>query len=243
MESWSYGSEGKGLLFTDEMDLPVDAFAISRRPLIGWDLKPSTDFEAVESMEFMDSGFADMNKKSFYGNTSMGIFGVEFGDDSAKRVVSPACMITSSSYYGEEESGSKHSSSLMESNSQESSLIDLKLGRLTDYRDTHDGKFLNESSVVSSVRPALMAKKARTTSSYSHTPCCQVFGCNMDLSSSKDYHKRHKVCEAHSKTAKVIVNGIEQRFCQQCSRLVFSFLRSFALQFDLLVCEIFVVVI
>ncbi|XWS23068.1 hypothetical protein CRYUN_Cryun29cG0090000 [Craigia yunnanensis] len=218
MESWSYGSEGKCFLFTDEIDLPVDAFARSRKALIGWDLKPSTDSEAVESMEFMDFGFADMNKKPFYGNTSMGIFGAEFGIDSAKRVVSPTCMITSSSYYGEEECGSKHSSSLMESNSQESSLIDLKLGRLTDYRDAQDGKFLKKTSVVSSIRPALMAKKARTTSSYSHTPCCQVFGCNKDLSSAKYYHKRHKVCEPHSKTAKVIVNGIEQRFCQQCSR-------------------------
>ncbi|OMO93523.1 Transcription factor, SBP-box [Corchorus capsularis] len=199
------------------MDLPVDSYARSRKALIGgWDLKPSTDFEAVESMELMDFGFADMNKRPFYGNTSMGIFGAEFGNDSAKRVVSPTCMFTSSSYYGDEESGSKHSSSLMESNSQESSLIDLKLGRLADYRDAHDGNFLKETSVVSSVRPALMAKKPR--SSYSHTPCCQVYGCNKDLSSSKDYHKRHKVCEVHSKTAKVIVNGIEQRFCQQCSR-------------------------
>ncbi|XP_022726133.1 squamosa promoter-binding-like protein 6 [Durio zibethinus] len=212
MESWSYGSEGKGLLFTDEMDFPVDAFARGRRALIGWDLKPSNDFEAVESMELMDFGFADMNKKPFYGNPSMGTFAAEFGNDSGKRVASPSCMITSSSYY-EEESGSKHSSSLMESNSQESSLIDLKLGRLTDYRDAQAGKFIKETSVVSSIRPALMAKKARTTSF-----CCQVYGCNQDLSSSKDYHKRHKVCEAHSKTAKVVVNGIEQRFCQQCSR-------------------------
>ncbi|PPE01389.1 hypothetical protein GOBAR_DD01570 [Gossypium barbadense] len=71
MESWSYGSEGKGLLFTDEMD--VDAFSRN---------------------------------------------------------------------FGEEESGSKHCSSLMDSNSQESSLIDLKLGRLTDYKDAHHGKLL-----------------------------------------------------------------------------------------------------
>ncbi|XVE74372.1 hypothetical protein DITRI_Ditri12bG0011600 [Diplodiscus trichospermus] len=216
MESWSYSSEGKDL-FTDEMDFPVDAFARNRKPLIGWDLKHSTDFETVESMEFMDFGFSDMNKKPFYGSSTMR-FGGEFGNDSIKRVVSPACMIASSSYNGEEESRSKHSSSLMESNSQESSLIDLKLGRLTDCRDARDCKFLNETSIASSVRPALMAKKARTTSSYFHSPCCQVYGCNKDLSSSKDYHKRHKVCEAHSKTAKVLVNGIEQRFCQQCSR-------------------------
>ncbi|KAL4303252.1 hypothetical protein GQ457_10G028540 [Hibiscus cannabinus] len=220
MESWSYGSEGKGLIFNDEIDL--DAFARSRKAMLSWDLKPSSgNIEVVESMDFMDFGIADMNKRPFYGNTSMGIFGAEFGNDSistAKSLVSPSCMVSSSSYFGEEESGSKHCGSLMDSNSQESSLIDLKLGRLTDYKDAHDGKFSKETSVLSPVRPAFMPKKARTTSSLSHTPCCQVYGCNKDLSSSKDYHKRHKVCEAHSKTAKVIVNGIEQRFCQQCSR-------------------------
>ncbi|KAK8508042.1 hypothetical protein V6N13_055501 [Hibiscus sabdariffa] len=218
MESWSYGSEGKGLVFTDEIDL--DAFARSRKAMLSWDLKPSSTDVEVESMDFMDFGISDMNKKPFYGNTSMGIFGAEFGNDSTpKSLVSPSCMVSSTSYFGEEESGSKHCSSLMDSNSQESSLIDLKLGRLTDYKDAHDGKFSKETSVVSPVQPAFVPKKARmTSSSLSHTPCCQVYGCNKDLSSSKDYHKRHKVCEAHSKTAKVIVNGIEQRFCQQCSR-------------------------
>ncbi|KAI3507623.1 hypothetical protein L1887_22612 [Cichorium endivia] len=49
-------------------------------------------------------------------------------------------------------------------------------------------------------------------------PRCQVEGCNLDLSDAKTYYSRHKVCGAHSKTAKVIVNGLEQRFCQQCSR-------------------------
>ncbi|KAE8654693.1 putative phagocytic receptor 1b [Hibiscus syriacus] len=198
MESWSYCSEGKGLVFSDEMDL--DAFSRSRKAMLSWDLKPSsTDVEVVEGMDFMDFGVADMNKKPFNVNTSMGIFGAEFGNDSTtKSVVSPSCIVSSSSYFGEEESGSK--------NSQESSLVDLKLGRLSDHKDAHDGKF------------PTVSKKARTTSSLSQAPCCQVYGCNKDLSSSKDYHKRHKVCEAHSKTAKVIVNGIEQRFCQQCSR-------------------------
>ncbi|KAI3733042.1 hypothetical protein L1987_64257 [Smallanthus sonchifolius] len=46
----------------------------------------------------------------------------------------------------------------------------------------------------------------------------QVEGCNLDLSDAKTYYSRHKVCGAHSKTPKVIVNGLEQRFCQQCSR-------------------------
>ncbi|XP_076905223.1 squamosa promoter-binding-like protein 9 [Bidens hawaiensis] len=49
-------------------------------------------------------------------------------------------------------------------------------------------------------------------------PRCQVEGCNLDLTDAKTYYSRHKVCGVHSKTAKVIVNGLEQRFCQQCSR-------------------------
>ncbi|CAN6450930.1 unnamed protein product [Victoria cruziana] len=49
-------------------------------------------------------------------------------------------------------------------------------------------------------------------------PRCQAEGCKADLSHAKHYHRRHKVCEFHSKAAKVIMAGIEQRFCQQCSR-------------------------
>ncbi|RZC74411.1 hypothetical protein C5167_049887 [Papaver somniferum] len=49
-------------------------------------------------------------------------------------------------------------------------------------------------------------------------PRCQVEGCHVALIHAKDYHRRHKVCEMHSKAPKVVVLGIEQRFCQQCSR-------------------------
>ncbi|KAM5568240.1 hypothetical protein ABKV19_016013 [Rosa sericea] len=47
---------------------------------------------------------------------------------------------------------------------------------------------------------------------------CQVEGCNIDLSSAKDYHRKHRICANHSKSPKVVVNGEERRFCQQCSR-------------------------
>ncbi|CAN6837174.1 unnamed protein product [Brassica oleracea] len=47
---------------------------------------------------------------------------------------------------------------------------------------------------------------------------CQVEGCRMDLSNAKTYYSRHKVCCIHSKSSKVIVSGLHQRFCQQCSR-------------------------
>ncbi|KAK4767027.1 hypothetical protein SAY86_014778 [Trapa natans] len=49
-------------------------------------------------------------------------------------------------------------------------------------------------------------------------PRCQVEGCKVDLSDAKAYYSRHKVCTMHSKSPRVIVGAIEQRFCQQCSR-------------------------
>nr|BAK05287.1 predicted protein [Hordeum vulgare subsp. vulgare] len=49
-------------------------------------------------------------------------------------------------------------------------------------------------------------------------PMCQVDDCRADLTSAKDYHRRHKVCEIHSKTTKAVVANQMQRFCQQCSR-------------------------
>lgn len=89
--------------------------------------------------------------------------------------------------------------------------------------DDHSGSskgnlFSVNNSALSSPEPSVSAKRTKTMNLQSLVPTCQVFGCNKDLSSSKDYHKRHKVCDVHSKTAVVIVNGIRQRFCQQCSR-------------------------
>ncbi|GMI85335.1 squamosa promoter binding protein-like 5 [Hibiscus trionum] len=49
-------------------------------------------------------------------------------------------------------------------------------------------------------------------------PCCQVEKCGFDLSDAKRYHRRHKVCEIHAKAPFVVVGGLRQRFCQQCSR-------------------------
>uniref|UniRef100_A0A0E0CGF7 SBP-type domain-containing protein n=1 Tax=Oryza meridionalis TaxID=40149 RepID=A0A0E0CGF7_9ORYZ len=47
---------------------------------------------------------------------------------------------------------------------------------------------------------------------------CQVEGCGVELVGVKDYHRKHRVCEAHSKFPHVVVAGQERRFCQQCSR-------------------------
>jgi hypothetical protein len=50
-------------------------------------------------------------------------------------------------------------------------------------------------------------------------PRCQAERCNANLmTDEKPYNRRHKVCEAHSKAPVVLVAGLRQRFCQQCSR-------------------------
>lgn len=63
-----------------------------------------------------------------------------------------------------------------------------------------------------------LGKRHRAGSPGSQVPMCQSEGCKADLSTAKHYHRRHKVCEFHSKAQNVIVGGHTQRFCQQCSR-------------------------
>lgn len=217
MEPWSFGSEGKGFLLADEMDIPIDAFARSTKSFLEWDNKTCFNFdkESIEGMEFMELGLPDTVRAPFHGNQAVDILSGVGCNDSSNTAASPTCLITSSSSWGEGESGSKFSSPVFESISQDSSLIALKLGRLADSKDGQNSQYLKERT-----------KRARTNGPHYQIPTCQVHGCNMDLSSSKEYHKRHRVCDAHSKTATVIVNGIEQRFCQQCSRLVLLILLS-----------------
>ncbi|PPD91757.1 hypothetical protein GOBAR_DD11296 [Gossypium barbadense] len=67
-------------------------------------------------------------------------------------------------------------------------------------------------------------KRARAPATGNQVPSCLVDGCTADLSKCRDYHRRHKVCEVHSKTPKVTIRGQEQRFCQQCSSSTVKFL-------------------
>ncbi|KAJ8756243.1 hypothetical protein K2173_025055 [Erythroxylum novogranatense] len=71
----------------------------------------------------------------------------------------------------------------------------------------------NGSSSSSSGAPTRKAQGGQQ-----QPPRCQVEGCKVDLTDAKAYYSRHKVCGTHSKSPKVIVAGLEQRFCQQCSR-------------------------
>ncbi|KAJ8752676.1 hypothetical protein K2173_005565 [Erythroxylum novogranatense] len=61
-------------------------------------------------------------------------------------------------------------------------------------------------------------KRARGAGNGTQVVSCLVDGCKANLSCCRDYHRRHKVCELHSKSPQVTIGGQKQRFCQQCSR-------------------------
>ncbi|KAK9131841.1 hypothetical protein Scep_011369 [Stephania cephalantha] len=67
-------------------------------------------------------------------------------------------------------------------------------------------------------KPMLSSAKKGSSGSGGSPPCCQAERCTVDLAEAKRYHRRHKVCEPHSKAPVVTVAGLRQRFCQQCSR-------------------------
>ncbi|KAJ8547718.1 hypothetical protein K7X08_011304 [Anisodus acutangulus] len=90
-------------------------------------------------------------------------------------------------------------------------VIGLKLGKRTC--ETIGAKV--SSFPISS---AAATKKAKSSTQIAPIPRCQVEGCNLDLSSAKEYYRKHQVCDTHSKCPKVIVAGVARRFCQQCSR-------------------------
>lgn len=71
---------------------------------------------------------------------------------------------------------------------------------------------------------ATAGKKTKLGGAASNRAACQVEDCGADLSKAKDYHRRHKVCQMHSKASKALVGNQMQRFCQQCSRSVLFFL-------------------
>ncbi|KAF8772142.1 hypothetical protein HU200_006140 [Digitaria exilis] len=96
--------------------------------------------------------------------------------------------------------------------------ISLKLGKRAYFENVcgrQDGKSSAPSTVTSA---STVVKKTKVSQQNAQNSYCQVEGCKVDLSSAKAYHRKHKVCEVHAKAPKVVVAGLERRFCQQCSR-------------------------
>ncbi|XP_042028142.1 squamosa promoter-binding protein 1-like isoform X4 [Salvia splendens] len=62
------------------------------------------------------------------------------------------------------------------------------------------------------------SKRRVSTAGGSTQRSCQAEDCTADMADAKPYHHRHKVCELQAKAAVVLLSGLRQRFCQQCSR-------------------------
>nr|QTM66376.1 squamosa promoter-binding-like protein SPL6 [Osmanthus fragrans] len=206
MESLCYAFEGTGLLFSDYIELPGD-------------MKPLSDFdknmlvpirEGDGGTEFTEFGFPHMTKNLLLDGPAW--------SSTAEMDDNPTSTNIFNLFPGEMELGSRFSSSSIRDRDKTLPQINLKVENLAARREINGTPVSQEKSVSSSPESQLPAKRSLCKNLHSRLPVCQVYGCNKDLSSSKDYHKRHKVCNVHSKTAVVIVNGIEQRFCQQCSR-------------------------
>lgn len=83
--------------------------------------------------------------------------------------------------------------------------------------DDDDSAAVLRLDLAGALADARPSKRVRSNSPASY-PMCQVDNCREDLSGAKDYHRRHKVCEVHSKSTRALVGSHPQRFCQQCSR-------------------------
>ncbi|XP_073317717.1 squamosa promoter-binding-like protein 9 [Primulina huaijiensis] len=112
-------------------------------------------------------------------------------------------------------SSSSPSSSFSTAAGADSFINGLNFGKKVYFEGVSSG-LQTKSGGGQSLAPPSSARKGRA--GVVQPPICQVEGCNADLSDAKAYYSRHKVCGAHSKFPKAFVEGIEQRFCQQCSR-------------------------
>uniref|UniRef100_A0A7N0TM66 SBP-type domain-containing protein n=1 Tax=Kalanchoe fedtschenkoi TaxID=63787 RepID=A0A7N0TM66_KALFE len=97
-------------------------------------------------------------------------------------------------------------------------MIGLKLGKRTYFEDFCSGSHAKILSVSDKPLSSESTRRSRSSHQTMQSLRCQVEGCNLDLSGSKEYHRKHRICESHSKYPKVTVGGLERRFCQQCSR-------------------------
>uniref|UniRef100_A0ACD5UDD2 Uncharacterized protein n=1 Tax=Avena sativa TaxID=4498 RepID=A0ACD5UDD2_AVESA len=98
-------------------------------------------------------------------------------------------------------------------------LTSLELGKRPCFLAARGGQVARVDGTGGGGRGSTEGKrKEKAAAATPSVPRCQVQGCHMVLAGAKEYHRRHKVCEAHSKATRVVVHGAEQRFCQQCSR-------------------------
>ncbi|XP_071711452.1 squamosa promoter-binding-like protein 6 [Rutidosis leptorrhynchoides] len=186
----------------------------------------SWKFDSISAADEIDrSNMGPMNYENnmiFVSQNAMNSENQRFDEMCFPQVIgsslfNPIVGATNNTYSQDHEPSSKLSDSVVDSTDcRESGLFDLKLNRNVGQENP---QIFGSSKITNNLNSSKVSiKNTRNACFGSQLPFCQVHGCNKSLASCKEYHKRHKVCELHSKTAKVIVKGVVQRFCQQCSR-------------------------
>lgn len=196
-----------------------------------WNLNTPTEWDNWENLAMYTPKEMEIPKNLPFSNQENANFSFSASaDSSSKETIKPFGAFDdlpkdflekeeSSSWVGGGENGS-FSNMVEEANSVLSgeAMIGLKLGR---HISSSSSDNINTSvSLFPTSSSSPMIKRSRASYLNSQSPRCQVEGCNLDLASAKDYHRRHRICANHSKSPKVIVAGLERRFCQQCSRKV-----------------------
>ncbi|KAI5082228.1 hypothetical protein GOP47_0001971 [Adiantum capillus-veneris] len=136
-----------------------------------------------------------LGKRTYYGDVG--------GEDVARRVN------TSSTCNGSDKNGSSKNSSSLSCATTTTTAANMTANTTNTTTTT---------TIKNNSGGCISNKKQKGSSASTVVPMCQAEGCTTDLTGAKDYHRRHKVCEWHSKASKAKVNNLEQRFCQQCSR-------------------------
>ncbi|XP_004488737.1 squamosa promoter-binding-like protein 3 [Cicer arietinum] len=94
----------------------------------------------------------------------------------------------------------------------------LKKDNIVEHEEEEDEEDESHEENEKKKSACVNGKKRPSKSGRFSPPFCQAESCDADFTLSKRYHRRHKVCEVHSKAPSVVVAGLRQRFCQQCSR-------------------------
>ncbi|KAL3648156.1 Cysteine desulfurase mitochondrial [Castilleja foliolosa] len=138
-------------------------------------------------------------------------------------IATPLNRSSSSTNYQSRQLFPVEAGTLVSSNSSSSYSDDLDLGIVKDNnRELEKKRRAGDNLLTLNLGGGdVEMKKTKLGGPHNNNPnraVCQVEDCGADLSKGKDYHRRHKVCEMHSKASKALVANLMQRFCQQCSR-------------------------
>ncbi|KAG6494529.1 hypothetical protein ZIOFF_049562 [Zingiber officinale] len=81
--------------------------------------------------------------------------------------------------------------------------VDLRLGGLGEFGPPE--RWLPVPASTAAAAATVPSRRAGEGSNAGAS--CLVDGCKSDLSNSREYHRRHKVCEVHSKTSMVMLGN------------------------------------